>query len=58
MLPEAIRKKLDEGNARAASRGFTFKYQNEREQDNTICHKEPAPATPRNYKNTALNWVL
>ncbi|KAJ5714395.1 uncharacterized protein N7483_011576 [Penicillium malachiteum] len=59
MLPESIQKKLAEGNARAASRGFTLDYQNEREQEeNTICHKELAPATLQNYENTALNWIL
>ncbi|KAJ5713927.1 uncharacterized protein N7483_011108 [Penicillium malachiteum] len=59
MLPENIQKKLAEGNARAASRGFTLDYQNEREQEeNTICHKELAPATLQNYENTALNWAL
>lgn len=45
MLSEAIKKKLDKGNARSVSRGFTPKYQNEREQeDNTIYHKELALA--------------
>ncbi|KAJ5600716.1 hypothetical protein N7450_001783 [Penicillium hetheringtonii] len=45
--------------ARAASRGFTHEYQNAREQeDNTICHKQLAPATLRNYEDTALNWAL
>ncbi|KAJ5600685.1 hypothetical protein N7450_001752 [Penicillium hetheringtonii] len=59
MLPEEIQKKLDERNARAASRGFTHEYQNAREQeDNTISHKQLAPATLRNYENTALNWTL
>ncbi|KAJ5235461.1 uncharacterized protein N7469_004629 [Penicillium citrinum] len=59
MLPEEIQKKLDERTARAASRGFTHEYQNAREQvDNTICYKQLAPATLRNYENTALNWAL
>jgi hypothetical protein len=59
MLPEEIHKKLDERKARAASRGFTYEYQNAREQvDNTICHKQLAPATLRNYENTVLNWAL
>ncbi|KAJ5465460.1 hypothetical protein N7530_009247 [Penicillium desertorum] len=59
MLPEEIQKKLDERKARAASRGFTYEYQNAREQvDNTICHKQLAPATLRNYENTVLNWAL
>ena len=59
MLPEDIQRKLEERISRATSRGFTREYQNEREQeDNVICHKELAPATLRNYENTALNWAL
>lgn len=57
--PEEIQKKLDERKARAVSRGFTHEYQNAREQViNTVCHKQLAPATLRNYENTALNWAL
>ena len=48
--------KLDERIARAASRGFTLEYQNEREQEeNSIYLKELAPATLEKYENTALN---
>jgi hypothetical protein len=59
MLPKDLQRKLDERIARAASRGFTLEYQNEREQEeNSICLKELAPATLEKYENTALNWAL
>lgn len=59
MLPKDFQKKLDERIARAASRGFTREYQNEREhEDNSICLKQLAPATLKRYEDTAINWAL
>jgi hypothetical protein len=59
MLPKDYQKKLDERIARAASRGFTHDYQNEREyEDNSICLKQLAPATLEKYEDTATNWAL
>lgn len=54
-----IQKALEERIARAASRGFTREYQEEREkEDNVICHRALAPATLEKYDNAALNWTL
>lgn len=59
MLPKDFQKKLDERIARAASRGFTRDYQNEREyEDNSICLKQLAPATLEKYEETVTNWAL
>ena len=54
-----LQKALEERIARAASRGFTRKYQNEKEdEDNTICHRELAPATLEKYDHAVVNWAL
>ncbi|KAJ5153193.1 uncharacterized protein N7482_009671 [Penicillium canariense] len=56
ILPKDFQKKLDERIARAASRGFTHKYQNERgHEDNSICLKQLAPATLKKYEDAAIN---
>lgn len=54
-----IQKALEECIARAASRGFTQEYQEEREhRANTISHRALAPATLQKYEAAALNWTL
>ncbi|KAJ5813677.1 uncharacterized protein N7503_000427 [Penicillium pulvis] len=59
MSSKNLQKALEERIARAASRGFTQEYQNEREQEENItCYRELAPATLRKYEDAALNWAL
>ncbi|KAK4936091.1 hypothetical protein LTR66_015381 [Elasticomyces elasticus] len=54
-----LQKALQERIARAASRGFTREYQNEKEdEDNTICHRELAPATLEKYDYAVFTWAL
>ncbi|EKV12779.1 hypothetical protein PDIG_42150 [Penicillium digitatum PHI26] len=54
-----LQKALQERIARAASRGFTREYQNEKEdEDNTICHRELAPATLEKYDYAVVTWAL
>jgi hypothetical protein len=54
-----IQKALEERIARAASRGFTREYQEEREhRGNTISHRALAPVTLQKYEEAALNWAL
>jgi nicotinamide riboside kinase len=54
-----LQKALQERIARAASRGFTREYQNEKEEeDNTICYRELAPATLGKYGYAVGNWAL
>jgi hypothetical protein len=54
-----LQKELQERIARAASRGFTREYQDEKEhEDNTICHRQLAPATEEKYDNAVFIWSL
>lgn len=52
--------KLLEARAKlAALRGFTIEYQNEQEKlENTITHREIAPATHDKYNRAAENWLV
>jgi hypothetical protein len=50
---------LQERATFAASRGFTLEYQNEQEKkENTIAHRELAPATHDKYGRALETWIL